>query len=850
MSITDADRGSATPLLPTSSAARVPSRWRRASLAARATGLVLAYVAVTGGLLTGLLVQLRSEAIVATTRELSAFAQLTAGHTFEVAVVLEEALKFTEVTLSVSAESGVADEDSIRPLLRDVVANTRGLKDIVVLDARGRVVYQATGRADIGVDWSDQPYFARFQKDPALKFEIGIPVKRVGQAEAQWSIPVTHSWRRSNGAFAGVVVGFMDPQVFDKAWTFDSEIEGLSIALISADGAVITRRPFVGEMVGRPLIGPATLAEIGGRGAGAFEMQSPVDGRNRLAAYRRVAGYPALVTFIAQPTTVALAGWWRIVWIVGLGWLAASVALGALGVRLAREVKVRATLQNRYHALFNSIPYPVVVSDEASRRIVAFNDAAVQQYGWEPGSDVDLPEQFSVLASRQADFSAEAATVIVGQRHRDRNAATIDVELAVRRIAYNGKPALLTVAVDVSDRLRAEAARRTAEEQLRHSQKLDVLGQLTGGIAHDFNNILMVIIASAEALAEKDNIDAETRKGLDRIADSAQRAEDLTRQMLAFSRKQPLRARPTDVNDLVAETGKLLRRTLGGQIEIDSILVDDVWNVDIDRAQLETSLVNLCLNARDAMPAGGRVLIETQNVSIDPAHEAARQGVPPGAYVQITVSDTGRGIPAADLDKIFEPFFTTKPSGKGAGLGLSMVYGFIRQSNGHITVSSDIDRGTTFRLWLPRFAGPLPESGARPGVPVVGGTERVLVVEDNPQVRSSVVHQLRNLGYAVTEAEDGAAGLAAFEAAVQPYDLLLTDVVMPGPINGKVLADSVASRSRTTRIVFMSGYTDNVLGTRGEIDEEVLLLNKPFRKTDLALMIRKALDAPDRDDRG
>ena len=269
MSIIDADQGSATPRLPALSAARVPSRQRRTSLAARATGLILAYVAVTGGLLTGLLVQLRSEAIIATTRELSAFAQLTAGHTFEVAVDLEEALKLTEATLSVAADSGVADEDSIRVLLHDVVANARGLKDLLVLDARGRVVYQATGRAEIGVDWSDRPYFARFQKDPALKFEIGVPFRRGTQAEAQWSIPVAHSWRRSNGAFAGVIVGFMDPQVFDKAWTLDSEIEGLSIALISADGAVITRRPFVGEMVGRPLIGPATLAEIGGRGCKA-----------------------------------------------------------------------------------------------------------------------------------------------------------------------------------------------------------------------------------------------------------------------------------------------------------------------------------------------------------------------------------------------------------------------------------------------------------------------------------------------------------------------------------------------------------------------------------------------------
>jgi signal transduction histidine kinase/CheY-like chemotaxis protein len=806
---------------------------------------VLAYIAVTGGLLGGLLMQLRSEAIVATTRELGAFAQLTAGHTFEVAVALEESLKFTEATLDVSTDSGVADEDSIRVLLHDVVANSRGLKDIVVLDERGHVVYQATGRADIGIDWSDRPYFGRFEKDPALKFEFGAPLRRELQAAGgAWSIPVVHSWRRSNGAFAGVIVGFMDPQVFDKAWTFDSEIDGLSIALISGEGTLIMRRPFAEDTLAHPQVDRDSLAQLSGRASGTLGIG------DRLEAYRRVAGYPNLVTFVAQPTTAALAGWRQIVWIVGLGWLAASVALGALGVRLAREMKVRAALQSRYHVLFNSIPYPVIVSDEASRRIVAFNDAATQQYGWAFGTETDLPEQFEVLATRRADFSPDAATVIAGQRHRDRNGATIDVELAVRRIVYNGKPALLTVAVDVSDRLRAESSRRTAEEQLRHSQKLDVLGQLTGGIAHDFNNILMVIIANAEALAEKDGLDADTRKGLDRISDSAQRAEDLTRQMLAFSRKQPLRARPTNVNDLVANTGKLLRRTLGGQIEIESILADDVWNVEIDRAQLETSLVNLCLNARDAMPQGGRVLIETENVTIDAAHEAAHRGVPPGAFVQITVSDTGRGILPADLDRIFEPFFTTKASGKGSGLGLSMVYGFIRQSNGYIAVTSDIDRGTTFRLWLPRFAGPLQETGARPSAPAVGGAERILVVEDNPQVRASVVGQLRSLGYTVSEADEGAGGIAAFEAAAQPFDLLLTDVVMPGPINGKALADVVAKRWPTSRIVFMSGYTDNVLGNQGEIDAEVLLLSKPFRKADLAQMIRSTLDTPSRADRG
>ncbi len=839
MAVTDLDKGSPPVLLPAAVQLRTPPRRGTASIAGRAIWLAVAYVVVTGGLLAALLAQLRSEEIVGSQRELGAFAQLTAGHTFEVAAGLEEALKVTEVTLSVATDSGTADEESIGIMLRDVAANARGLKDILVLDTRGKVVYQATGRNDIGRDWSDRPYFTQFQQTPALKFSLGAPFKR---GAGEWFIPVAHAWRKSNGDFAGVIVGFMDRQLFDRAWTLDSEIAGLSIALISADGTLIMRRPFDERMPGQVLVDKETLAQLSGRDAATLQIRSPFDSEIRLAAFRRVAGYPQLVTFIAQPMEVVLAGWWQVVWIVGSSWLVASLVLGALGAWLAREMKARGALENRYHALFNSIPYPVVVSDDDSRRIVAFNDATVQQYGWEMGPNAILPEDFSVLAARRGEFSPDVATVISGQRHRNRDGATIDVELAVRRIDYNGRPALLTVAVDVSDRLRAEKARRTAEEQLRHSQKLDVLGQLTGGIAHDFNNILMVIVASAEALAEKDGLDADTRKSLDRISDSAQRAEELTRQMLAFSRKQPLRARPTNINDLVAETGKLLRRTLGGQIEIESILADDVWNVDIDRAQLETSLVNLCLNARDAMPEGGRVLIETQNVSIDGAQAALLPGMSPGTFVQITVSDTGRGILAADLDRIFEPFFTTKPSGKGSGLGLSMVYGFIKQSHGHITVTSEVDHGTTFRLLLPRFAGPVGEATARSSTPPVGGTERILVVEDNPQVRASVVRQVQSLGYNVTEADDGAAGLAACEAAPRPYDLMLTDVVMPGAMNGKALADAVAARWPATSIVFMSGYTDNVLGNAGENDGNVRLLNKPFRKSDLAQMLRQTLD--------
>jgi len=844
MSITDLTSGATTIPLPAGHSGAASPRRGAAPIGLRAALLVLAYVVATSGLLVTLLLQLRAEAITASNRELAAFAQLTAGHTYEVALGIEDALKLTDVTLSVATDSGTVDPESIRAMLRDVIVNARALNDIVVLDARGRVIYQGAGRNEMGLDWSDRPYFARFQKDPSLTFAFGSATR--GATAGEWVIPVAHPWRRSNGEFAGVIVGLMSRRLFDKAWTFDAEIDGLGIMLTGADGAVITQRPLV-EGTMRPIIDGNEIRSALASNRPSDTLQAPdaVGGQPRLVAYRRVAGYPGLAIFVSQPRETVLADWRRVVWVVGSSWLVASLALGGLGAWLAREMKARGALENRYRALFNSIPYPVIVSEADGGRVLACNDATGRQYGWSGADEMArLPEDFAVLAARGPEFSAAAATVIPGQRHRNREGVPIDVELTVRRIEYNGKPANLTVAVDISDRLRAERARRLAEDHLRQAQKMDVLGQLTGGIAHDFNNILMVIIDNVETLVETGGRDPETRRSLDRIADSAQRAEDLTRQMLAFSRKQPLRPRPTDVNDLVADTGKLLRRTLGEQIEIDSILADDLWTVDVDPVQLTTSLVNLCLNARDAMPGGGHVLVETRNIAVDAVHAAVDPGVPPGNFVLISVGDTGHGILPADMDKIFEPFFTTKAAGKGSGLGLSMVYGFIRQSSGHIGVTSEVDRGTSFRIYLPRHAGPAAEAVVRKAVAATGGTERVLVVEDDAQVRASVVRQLQSLGYTVASAEDGTAGVAAFAAAPQPYDLLLTDVIMPGPLNGKALADEVKRRWPTVEIVFMSGYTDNALVHRGEIDAGVRLLNKPFRKSDLAQILRQALDEP------
>jgi signal transduction histidine kinase len=393
-----------------------------------------------------------------------------------------------------------------------------------------------------------------------------------------------------------------------------------------------------------------------------------------------------------------------------------------------------------------------------------------------------------------------------------------------------------------NERLVQQAAQRELiEQQLRQSQKLDAIGQLTGGIAHDFNNILFVIMSNVEALVEQANADPAMRKRLDSILASTERASDLTRQLLAFARKQPLRPQPTNLNDIVATTSQMMGRALGQHIEINSILSEGLWGVSVDRAQLEAALVNLCINARDAMTGGGRLLIETQSVSLDEEYVRHNPVARAGDYAMLAVSDTGVGIPADMLERVFEPFVTTKEVGKGTGLGLSMVYGFIKQSNGHIKIYSEVGHGTTVRIYLPRSNEMSTEVETASKL-MPRGTERVLVVEDDHRVRENVVFQLGSLGYIVGQADCAVAGLARLTED-PPYDLLLTDVVMPGKMNGRGLADEARRRYADMGVLFMSGYTENAIVHNGHLDVGNRLLSKPFHKAELARAVRDAIDA-------
>jgi CheY-like chemotaxis protein len=285
-----------------------------------------------------------------------------------------------------------------------------------------------------------------------------------------------------------------------------------------------------------------------------------------------------------------------------------------------------------------------------------------------------------------------------------------------------------------------------------------------------------------------------------------------------------------------------MRRALGEAVQIESRLADGIWPVEVDRGQLQSALVNICINARDAMPEGGKLLVETGNVVFDADYARRNPEAAAGEHVLITVTDTGTGMAPEILDRVFEPFFTTKETGRGTGLGLSMVYGFVRQSRGHVKISSEAGRGTSVRIHLPRSTAERPDEAAseRPAEPQ--GTENVLLVEDDATVRASVADQLRTLGYRVTEVENGPAALGVLEAASLPFDLMLTDVVMPGGMHGDALAAAVVQRWPQTRIVFMSGYTDDASELRGRLDPDVLLLDKPFHRRDLAQILRLALD--------
>ena len=404
---------------------------------------------------------------------------------------------------------------------------------------------------------------------------------------------------------------------------------------------------------------------------------------------------------------------------------------------------------------------------------------------------------------------------------------------------------LYCVARDVTEQRAHAKALSDAEAALRQAQKMETLGQLTGGVAHDFNNLLQIVTGNLELLQRGLTNEDRLRRAADNAMAGAQRAAMLTQRLLAFSRRQPLAPERVDPNRLVSSMSDLLQRTLGETIEVETIQAARAWPVEIDINQMENALLNLAVNARDAMPDGGKLTIEVANTHIDDHYAAQEEEVVPGQYVLISMSDTGQGMDPDTLSHAIEPFFTTKEVGRGTGLGLSMVYGFIKQSGGHIRVYSEPGQGTSVKIYLPRHYGPVPandHADLTPREPSGGGHETVLVCEDDDKVRAYAVEVLNELGYRVIEASSGAAALDALDRASPPVDLLLTDVVLPGGMTGADVAREATQRRPDLKILFATGYARNAIFHHGRLDPGVELLTKPFSYADLAAKVREMLD--------
>lgn len=414
-------------------------------------------------------------------------------------------------------------------------------------------------------------------------------------------------------------------------------------------------------------------------------------------------------------------------------------------------------------------------------------------------------------------------------------ARDIEEEVRAREAIQNFSAALQSrVAEEIAER-------ESIEAQLRQAQKMEAIGKLTGGVAHDFNNLLQVIGGNIQLLARDIVGNPRAEQRAENALASVSRAAKLAAQLLAFSRKQPLAPRVVSLARLIRNLDEMLRRTLGEGVEVETVASAGLWNTFIDEAQVENAILNLAINARDAMDGHGKLIIEAGNAVLDDRYVRRHPDVKPGEYVMLAVSDTGCGIPPDLIHRVFEPFFTTKPVGSGTGLGLSTVYGLIKQSGGHIQIYSEVNQGTTVRMYLPRCADQEQVLAPEPLGGVSGGTETVLVVEDDDDVRATAVELLSELGYNVLRAKDAASGLAIIDSGI-PIDMLFTDVVMPGPLQSRDLARRAQERLPGIAILFTSGYTENAIVHGGRLDEGVELLSKPYTHEALARRVRQCLD--------
>jgi two-component system cell cycle sensor histidine kinase/response regulator CckA len=513
-------------------------------------------------------------------------------------------------------------------------------------------------------------------------------------------------------------------------------------------------------------------------------------------------------------------------------------------VKEAEERSARRQAEEQYRLLFDSNPHAIWVFDPETLAFLAVNDATVRQYGYSRSEllgmtikDIRPPEEVSGLMAELKTPAWPKSDWLRVWKHRRKDGSVIDVETGANAITFQGRQAVLVLAHDVTEKKKLEA-------QLLQSQKMEAIGQLAGGVAHDFNNLLGVITGYTDLLLKDLGAQHPGTRRAEQIRKAADKAAGLTRQLLAFSRKQVLQPRVLDLNVVVLDVEKMLHRLIGEDIQLVTVLGEGLGRVKADPGQIEQVIVNLSVNARDAMPRGGKLIIESANVELDGHYVGTRTEVTAGPYAMLAVSDTGHGMDTETMSHIFEPFYTTKEEGKGTGLGLSTVFGIVKQSCGHVSVYSEVGKGTTFRVYLPRVEedgettasmAPLPEPRRARG-------ETILLVEDADVLRMMIREMLESAGYEVLAGGSPEEALAVGKAHSGPIHLVLTDVVMPR-MSGPQLAERLKVAWPGVKVLYMSGYTDEAVVHHGVLEGGTPFLQKPFTTDVLLRKVSEVLDA-------
>jgi two-component system, cell cycle sensor histidine kinase and response regulator CckA len=492
----------------------------------------------------------------------------------------------------------------------------------------------------------------------------------------------------------------------------------------------------------------------------------------------------------------------------------------------------------KFRLLFQESPQPMWVFDAESLKILEANAAATALYGFTAAefqsmtlADIQGAEE----ARRFSEWCRQPEhPTITSWRHCTKSGRLIDIEMAVHEIGYGGRQAQLAILVDIS-------GRRDLEDQLRQAQKMEAVGMLAGGVAHDFNNLLTIINGYSQLILNHLGPGDANRQFVEQIMKAGERAAALTRQLLAFSRRQVLQPKVLDLNRLVTGLSIMLQRLIGEDVDLRLELGPDLGRVSADPSQIEQVLMNLVVNARDAMPQGGAVTIETANVTLDGLYAGRHIAVKPGAYVLLAVSDNGSGMDAGTQARLFEPFFTTKGAGRGTGLGLSTVFGIVKQSGGSVEVVSQPGQGSSFKVYLPRIDQPVALETDGPEAQASRGSETILLVEDDDMVRTLVHETLQRQGYKVLDSAGPLEARRLAENHRAPVDLLITDVVMP-KISGRELAEQMVRERPSMKVLYMSGYTESAVVNSGILKTEVAFLQKPFTPAALIEKVREVLE--------